>query len=135
MGIMEKDLNGSLSGFSSLGAFLSTSVAMGCCPGFLAPLASVTAIALPFLEDPTFQMPVLYTTVSLTLIGLVIAYRRHRSLRYLILGLVGAFFLLIPFHTALELDLFYLLIGLGLGGLLLGSWAPLIGQFLREQPR
>ena len=125
-----RNLNCSLGGLGSLGAFLSTSVAMGCCPGLLAPLASAATIALPFLDDPTFQMPVLYGTVGLTLIGLVIAYRRHRSLWYLIVGLAGAFLLLVPFHTALEMDLFYLLIGLGLGGLLLGSWGPLVGKFL-----
>ncbi len=124
------NLNCSLGGMGSLGAFLSTTVAMGCCPGVLAPLASVAVIALPLLDDPPFQMPVLYGTVGLTLIGLVIAYRRHRSLWYLIVGLAGAFLLLVPFHTALEMDHFYLLIGLGLGGLLLGSWGPLIGKFL-----
>lgn len=124
-----RNLNCSLGGLGSLGAFLSTSVAMGCCPGLLAPLASVAVIALPFLDDPTFQMPVLYGTVGLTLIGLGIAYRRHRSLWYLILGMAGAIVLLIPFHTALEMDHFYLLVGLGLGGLLLGSWGPLIDGF------
>ncbi len=130
-----RNLNCSLGGLGSLGAFLSTSVAMGCCPGLLAPLASVAVIALPLLDDPTFQMPVLYGTVGLTLIVLGIAYRRHRSLWYLILGMAGAIILLIPFHTALEMEHFYLLIGLGLGGLLLGSWGPLVGQFLRELPR
>lgn len=129
-----RNLNCSLGGLGSLGAFLSTSVAMGCCPGLLAPLASVAVIALPFLDDPTFQMPVLYGTVGLTLVGLLIAYRRHRSPWYLIIGLAGAVFLLIPFHTALELDLFYFLIAVGLGGLLLGSWGPLVSQFLRGQP-
>ncbi len=44
--------------------------------------------------------------------------------------MAGAIVLLIPFHTALEMDLFYILIGLGLGGLLLGSWGPLVGKFL-----
>lgn len=47
-----RNLNCSLGGLGSLGAFLSTSVAMGCCPGLLAPLASVAVIALPFLDDP-----------------------------------------------------------------------------------
>jgi len=102
---------------------------MGCCPGLLALLASAAVIALPFLDDSTFQMPVLYGTVGLTLIGLGITYRRHRSLWYLILGMAGAIVLLIPFHTALEIDHFYLLVGLGLGGLLLGSWGPLIDGF------
>lgn len=124
-------MNFGLARLGSLGALLSTSIAMGCCVGLLAPLASVTTIALPFLDDPSYQMPVLYGAVGLTLAGLLIAYRHHGSPWYLIIGLAGAIFLLIPFHTALELDLFYLLIGLGLAGLLLGSWGPLVSQFLR----
>jgi len=126
-----KNMNCSLVRMGSLGAFLSATVVMGCCQGLLAPLAAVTMIVFPFLTDPTFQMPTLYSTVGLTLIGLVMGYRRYRSPWYLILGFAGAIFLLIPFHTALEVDLFYIFIGLGLGGLLLASWVPFVSQFLR----
>lgn len=117
-----------VSGLGSLGTILSTSMAMGCCAGLLAPLASVEAAALPFL-DPSFQMPLLYATAALTLIGLVLSYLRQRSIFFLILGLLGIVLLLIPFHTALEVSLFYLLVGLGLGSLILASWGPLVWRF------
>lgn len=117
-----------LSGLGSLGNIFSTSMAMGCCAGLLGPIASIGAIALPFL-GPSLQMPLLYTAVTLTLTGLVLSYRRQHSAFYLISGLLGALLLLIPFHTALDVRLFYLLVGLGLGSLLLASWGPLIWVF------
>lgn len=117
-----------LSGLGSLGAILSTSLATGCCAGLLAPLASLGTIALPFL-GPSLQMPLLYGTIATTLIGLGLSFLRQRWVLPLILGLLGAILLLIPFHTALDLRLFYLFIGLGLGSLLLASWGPLIWRF------
>jgi len=71
-------------------------------------------------------MPLLYGTIATTLIGLGLSFLRQRWVLPLILGLLGAILLLIPFHTALDLRLFYLFIGLGLSGLLLASWEPLI---------
>lgn len=113
----------------ALGTVFSTAVAMGCCAGFLAPLASLGAMPLPILK-PSFQMPLLYLTVALTLTGLGFSYRRERSRFYLVSGFLGAIFLLIPFHAALDLSFFYLLIGLGLGLLLFASWGPAIWRFL-----
>ena len=117
-----------VSSLGSLGTIFSTSLAMGCCAGLLAPLASAGAAVLPFLS-PSFQMPLLYATGALTLVGLVLSYRSHRSGLVLFLGFLGLLLLLIPFHTALEVNLFYLLIGLGLGILLIASWGPLIWRF------
>jgi len=122
-----------LSECGSVATIFSTSIAMGCCAGLLAPLASVGAAALPFLE-PSFQMPLLYATVSVSLIGLVISYRSRHSAFYLLSGVLGGVLLLIPFHTALEVSLFYLLIGLGLGLLLFASWGPLIWRFFNGHP-
>ncbi len=102
---------------------------MGCCVGLLAPLASAMTLALPFLNS-SLQMPLLYSTIALTVVGLVLSYRRQRSAFNLVLGFSGAVLLLIPFHTALELSLFYLLIGLGLGSLFLASWGPRMWGFL-----
>lgn len=111
----------------SCGTIFSASLVMGCCAGPLAPLASAAMVAFPFLDDyPSLQLPLLYGTVILTLIGLVVSYGRHRSVFYLILGLLGALLLLIPFHMALEVNLFNLLVSSGLGLLLLASWWPLI---------
>jgi len=117
-----------LSGLGSIGTIYSTSLAMGCCAGWLAPLASSAAFALPFL-DSSLQMPLLYATVSVSVTGLVISYRSLHSAFYLLSGVLGGVLLLIPFHTALEVSLFYLLIGLGLGLLLFASWGPLIWGF------
>lgn len=122
-----------LSWVSSVGTIFSTSLAIGCCAGFLAPVASVAAAALPFFE-PSFQMPLLYATVVATLVGLVIFYRRQGFISPLVLGLSGAFFLLVPFHEALELSLFYLFIGVGLSALLVASWAPLIWRCVSGNP-
>lgn len=118
----------------SLGTVFSTAAAMGCCAGVLAPLASIAAVGVPLFDSPSFQMPALYAAVGVTLIGLVAAYRRHRSLWFVILGAAGATILLIPFHMALEVSVFNLLIGLGLGGILLGSWGPLVGLLLHKFP-
>ena len=120
-----------VSGFGSLGTIFSTSLAMGCCAGLLAPLASAGAAALPFLS-PSFQMPLLYAGISLTLIGLVLSHRHQRGGFYLVSGLLGALLLLIPFHAALEVGLFYLLIGLGLGTLFLASWGSLVWRFVND---
>ncbi len=122
-----------LGGLSAVGSVFSASLAMGCCAGVLAPVASVAAAALPFFK-PSFQMPLLYATVVATLVGLTIFYRRQGMISPLILGLLGAFFLLVPFHEALELTLFYLSIGVGLSALLVASWAPLVWRFFCGNP-
>lgn len=118
-----------LTGIGSLATVFTTSMAMGCCGGFLAPLALALTVALPFI-GPSLQMPLLYFTVAFTLTGLVLSYWRQRSAFSLVSGFVGAFLLLIPFHTTLDINLFYLLIGLGLGSLLLASWGPLMSALL-----
>lgn len=123
-----------LNGLGSLGTVFSTSLAMGCCAGFLAPLASAAALIFPFV-NPSLQMPLLYTTLALTFIGLMLSYRRQRLGFYLVSGLLGAVFLLIPFHTALEVSLFYLFIGMGLAALLIASWVPLIGRQPQDERR
>jgi len=122
-----------LRGLGAVATIFSASLAMGCCAGLLAPVASVTATALPFTE-PSFQMPLLYATVVATLVGLLIFYRRQGFITPLVLGLLGAFFLLVPFHEALELSLFYLFIGVGLSALLVASWAPLVWRFFCDNP-
>lgn len=103
---------------------------MGCCVGLLAPLASAASIAIPFFSA-SFQMPFLYATIGLTAMGIILSYQRHRSTFFLASGISGGVLILIPFHTALDLRVFYLLVGLGLGGLLAGSWGPLIRQLFR----
>lgn len=105
---------------------------MGCCAGLLAPLASIAAAGVPLFDDPSFQMPALYAAVGLTLIGLFTAYRRHRSVWSVVLGISGAIILLIPFHMALEVRVFNLLTGVGLGEMLFGAWGPFIVQLLRN---
>ena len=122
-----------LSGLGAVATIFSASLAMDCCAGLLAPVASVTAAALPFTE-PSFQMPLLYATVVATLVGLVIFYRRQGFITPLVLDLLGAFFLLVPFHEALELSLFYLFIGVGLSALLVASSAPLVWRFFCGNP-
>jgi len=122
-----------VSSLGSLGTIFSTSLAMGCCAGLFAPAASVAAATLPFL-DSSFQMPLLYAAVVVTLSGLVISYRRQGAISPLLLGLVGAFLLLVPFHEALELSLFYLFIGMGLSALLVASWMPLIRRCVCGNP-
>lgn len=122
-----------LGGLGAVGTIFSASLAMGCCAGLLAPVASVAAAALLFME-PSFQMPLLYATIVATLVGLVIFYRRQGFISPLVLGLSGALFLLVPFHEALEVSLFYLFIGVGLSALLVASWAPLVWRFFCGNP-
>ena len=113
-----------LAGLGAAGTIFSASMAMGCCAGLLAPVASRAAAALPFME-PSFQVPLLYATVFATLVGLMTFYRRQRFISPLVLGSLGTFSVLVPFHEALELSVFYLFIGMGLSALLIAAWMPL----------
>jgi hypothetical protein len=96
---------------------------MGCCAGWLAPVASVAA-ALPFLSSET-QLPFLYAAVASTLAGLALAARASGFLP-LGIGFLGAAFLLVPFHFAMDATWFRFLVGSGLSLLVLASWGPFL---------
>lgn len=119
-----------------VGALFSTALGMGCCaPGIFAAFASlVGSLGLGFLLSLDILMPVLYASLAVTLTGLSLSYRYHRKPYPLALGAIGGALLLYPFHTALELSTFFVLIYAGLGSLFASSlWGTvLIGLLARS---
>jgi hypothetical protein len=72
-------------------------------------------------------MPILYAALAITLAGLTLAYRSHRTPYPLALGVIGAALVLYPFHTVLELAVFFVLIFTGWGSLLAASlWGTIV---------
>ncbi len=95
-----------------VGANGTSFLAMGCC---LAPSVLTTALTAAGLGallslDMGVTVLLLYAMVGLSLAGIVWACRRARRWFPLALALPAAGALLIPFHGALEVRLFYLLL-------------------------
>lgn len=66
-------------------------------------------------------MPVLYGASAISLLGLILSARRHRWPFPLGLGVVSVGALLYPFHAALDVLVFRLLVYGGAAGLLLAA--------------
>ncbi|MGH7772511.1 MAG: hypothetical protein ACREQA_09785 [Candidatus Binatia bacterium] len=91
---------------------LSASFEAGCV-GLLAPVGGViTAFGLDWLHLLSIQMPILYTTTGLTLASLSLGAWRHRKPWPVLLGLLGVAGILYPFHEALDVTVFRILLSL-----------------------
>lgn len=103
-----------------LGTVLTSALNLGCCaPQVLGPLTGVLAAGGLLDRVPVaWQLPLLYGSLALALVGFVLGLRRHRSPYPLLLFLAGSAALLYPFHEALDLSVLRVLIWLGLGVLL-----------------
>lgn len=89
---------------------LSASFAAGCV-GLLAPLGPLTAaLGLDWLHLLAIQVPILFSTTGLALGSLLLSACRHRRPWPLLLGLAAAAGLLYPFHEALDVTVFRLLV-------------------------
>lgn len=115
----------------AFGAVIATLLGLGCCLPLtpLAPLVSLLGLHVLFNTALVFySTELLYGTVLLGLGGMALAFRRHRSPYPLLLGFVGAITLLYPFHTALDLSLFFAFIYVGLGSFLVATlWGIVLG--------
>jgi len=103
-----------------LGAVAATAVNLGCCaPGALGPLAGVLAAGGLLDRIPAaWQLPVLYGSLAVALLGFGLGWRRHRGLAPVLLFLPGAAAVLYPLHVALDVSVLKVLIWVGFGLLL-----------------
>ncbi|HWP48496.1 MAG TPA: MerC family mercury resistance protein [Candidatus Limnocylindrales bacterium] len=103
-----------------LGTYFSTTFALGCCGfgPFLYLVSGLSALGLGFLAN--LSLPILYTSLGMTVVGLLISYRHHRHPLPFILGLVGSGMILYPFHEALDVWIFRIFFSTGLALLTLG---------------
>jgi len=119
-----------------LGGTLVTALsALGCCaPAWAGPVLSLSAtLSLGFLVDHRVALPVLYLALAIILAGLLLSWREHRRPYFLIAGLFGAVLVLYPFHTALDVDLFFGLLYTGMSLLLLASLGEAILRWRLRQ--
>lgn len=114
---------------------MTTLSALGCCaPAWASSLLSIFAtLGLGFLVDHRVAVPILYLALAIALAGLFLSWRDHRRPYFLIAGLLGAVFVLYPFHTALEVELFLGLLYTGIGLLLLASLGEAILRWRLRQ--
>lgn len=114
-----------------LGAAAATAASLGCCaPAALGPLAGLLAAGGVLDRVPVvWQLPILYGSLGVALVGLGLGWRRHRRLSPALLFLPGAAAILYPLHEALDVSVLTALIWLGLGLLLasagLDTWLSL----------
>ena len=105
-----------------LGSVVGTVVNLGCCASVLGPFAGVVLAGGLLDQVPTaWQLPLLYGSLAIALVGFGLGWRRHRRLYPMLIFLPGAAALLYPFHEALDLSLFQLLIWAGFGLLIIAA--------------
>lgn len=114
---------GTIDKLGVLGAAMTTALNLGCCaPQVLGPLAGVLS-AGGFLDRIPFgwQLPLLYGSLAVALVGFGLGWRRHRALCPMLVFLPGAAALLYPLHEALDLSMLKVLMWLGFGLLLVAA--------------
>lgn len=114
---------GVISKVGVLGTVATAVVNLGCCTGVLGPLAAVVSTGGVLDRVPVgWQLPLLYGSLAVALVGFGLGWRRHRHSCPMLLFLPGAVAVLYPFHQAL--DVWVLAVSLWLGfGLLLAAAA------------
>lgn len=104
------------------GTVVATLVNAGCCGAAFAPLvAGLSATGLLALIPLEWGMPLLYGALALTVVGAALGLRRHHRLYPLLVTLAGVVAILVPFHEALDVEVFAALLWTGLALLLLGA--------------
>ncbi len=122
------------------GASGASLLAMGCCLGPAVLTTALTAAGLAGLLglDMGVTVPILYAMVGLSFAGIAWASWRPHNWLPLALAVLGAVALLIPFHEALDVRLFYVLVFGGQVALLaaaaLAAWAARRGCLLAAAP-
>lgn len=104
------------------GTVVATLANVGCCGAAFAPLVTgLSAVGLLALIPLEWGMPLLYGALALTLISAALGLRRHLRPYPLLVTLAGVGAILVPFHEALDVEVFTALIWTGLALLLLGA--------------
>ncbi len=109
-------LSGLGSAGSAFGAF-----SMLCCFGWTGLATFLPLIGLGFLVRFYVALHVIWIALALTVLGLMLSFRRHRRPWPLAMAALGAGLLLYPMYHALEVDLWLGLVYSGLSLLFLGS--------------
>ncbi|MBI4562565.1 MAG: MerC family mercury resistance protein [Candidatus Rokubacteria bacterium] len=111
---------GAINKLGVLGTAVSSALSLGCCaPQVLGPLAAVVyAGGLLDRVPGAWQLPLLYGSLAVALLGFGLGWRRHRGLAPVLLFLPGAAAVLYPLHAALDVSVLKVLIWLGFSLLL-----------------
>ncbi len=110
---------GTINKLGVLGTVVTTALNLGCCAGAVGPLATVLFTGGLLDRVPVaWQLPLLYGSLAVTLVGFGLGWRRHRRLAPLLLFLPGAAAVLYPLHGPLDFSVLKVLIWLGFGLLL-----------------
>lgn len=115
-----------------IGTVVTAMVNVGCCGAGFAPLVTaLSATGVLSLIPSAWGMPLLYGALALTVVGAALGLRRHRRPYPLLITLAGAGAILLPFHEALDVNVFTGLLWTGFALLALGAaietWLDLRG--------
>lgn len=111
---------GTVNKLGVLGAVASTAASLGCCaPQALGPLSAVLfAGGLLDRLPVAWQLPLLYASLAVALLGFGLRWRRHRRFAPMLLFLSGAAALLYPLHESLDVPVLKVFLWLGFSLLL-----------------
>jgi hypothetical protein len=111
---------GAMGKLGVLGTVASAALGLGCCaPQVFGPLAGILFAGGILDRVPLeWQLPLLYGSLAVALVGFGLGWRRHRGVAPLLLFLPGAAAVLYPLHVALDVSVLKILIWLGFGLLL-----------------
>lgn len=110
---------GTINKLGVLGTVVSTALNLGCCAGAVGPLATVLFTGGLLDRVPVaWQLPLLYGSLAVALVGFGLGWRRHRRPAPVLLFLPGAAAVLYPLHVTLDFSVLKVLIWLGLSLLL-----------------
>jgi hypothetical protein len=114
---------GTIDKLGVLGAVMTTVLNLGCCaPQVLGPLTGILlAGGLLDRVPPSWQLPLLYCSLAVALVGFGLGWRRHGRLTPALLFLPGAGAVLYPLHEALEVSVLKGFLWGGLGLLLVAA--------------
>lgn len=114
---------GTVNKLGVLGTVVAAAVNLSCCAGAVfGPLTGVLFAGGALYRVPVaWQMPSLYGSLAVALMGFGLGWIRHRRLAPVLLFLPGAAALLYPFYVVLDVPVLRVLIWLGFGFLLTGA--------------
>ena len=114
---------GTINKLGVLGTVVATVMNVGCCAGaVVGPLAGVFFAGGYLYRVPSaWQLPLLYGSVAVALVGFGLGWRRHRRLAPLLLFLPGAAAVLHPLHQVVDVSVLKISVWLGFGLLLMAA--------------
>lgn len=126
---------GTINKLGVLGTVVTAVMNVGCCAGaVVGPLAGVFFAGGYLYRVPAaWQLPLLYGSLAVALVGFGLGWRRHRRLAPVLLFLPGAAAILYPLHQALDVPVLKVFVWLGFGLLLAAAaWDTWFGFLARR---